>query len=139
MAGARGIVSAGLAPGIPAPLERTALQRAAKAGVVVVQASRAGSGRVARRRYLREAGIVGADNLNPHKARILLMLALTRSSDADDIQRMFDTVLTGSQSRRGLFAPIPLPAVAADIQEWPYPAVGGASRDGPCRNQRVTQ
>ena len=91
MAGARGIVSAGLAPGIPAPLERTAIERAAKAGVVVVQASRAGSGRVARRRYLREAGIVGADNLNPQKARILLMLALTRSSDADDIQRMFDT------------------------------------------------
>jgi L-asparaginase len=91
MAGARGIVSAGLAPGIPAPLERTAIEQAAKAGVVVVQASRAGSGRVARRRYLREAGIVGADNLNPQKARILLMLALTRSSDADDIQRMFDT------------------------------------------------
>jgi L-asparaginase len=90
-AGARGIVSAGLAPGIPAPLERTAIERAAKAGVVVVQASRAGSGRVARRRYLREAGIVGADNLNPQKARILLMLALTRRSDADDIQRMFDT------------------------------------------------
>jgi L-asparaginase len=90
-AGARGIVSAGLAPGIPPPLERAALERAAKAGVIVVQATRAGSGRVARRRYLRETGMIGADNLNPQKARILLMLALTRTTNADDIQRMFDT------------------------------------------------
>jgi L-asparaginase len=57
-AGARGIVSAGLAPGIPAPLERIALERARGAGVIVVQSSRAGSGRVALRRYLDEAGMV---------------------------------------------------------------------------------
>jgi L-asparaginase len=90
-AGARGIVSAGMAPGIPAPVERQALERAAKAGVLVVQSTRAGSGRVARRRYLREAGMIGADNLNPQKARILLTLALTRTTNADEIQRMFDT------------------------------------------------
>ncbi len=51
-AGAKGIISAGLAPGIPAPLERQALERAAEAGVIVVQSSRAGSGRVARRKFL---------------------------------------------------------------------------------------
>jgi len=90
-AGARGIVSAGLAPGIPTPLERVALERARDAGVVIVQASRAGSGRVAPRRYLRESGMIGADNLNPQKARILLMLALTRSTDVSQIQRMFAT------------------------------------------------
>jgi L-asparaginase len=88
-AGARGIVSAGLAPGIPAPLERAALERARAAGVVVVQSSRAGSGRVALRRYLDEAGMVAADNLNPQKARILLMLALARTSDIAEIRRMF--------------------------------------------------
>jgi len=88
-AGARGIVSAGLAPGIPAPLERIALERARGAGVIVVQSSRAGSGRVALRRYLDEAGMVAADNLNPQKARILLMLALTRTSDIAEIRRMF--------------------------------------------------
>jgi L-asparaginase len=88
-AGARGIVSAGLAPGIPAPLERIALERARGAGVIVVQSSRAGSGRVALRRYLDEAGMVAADNLNPQKARILLMLALTRTSDIIEIRRMF--------------------------------------------------
>ena len=88
-AGARGIVSAGLAPGIPSPLERIALERARGAGVIVVQSSRAGSGRVALRRYLDEAGMVAADNLNPQKARILLMLALTRTSDITEIRRMF--------------------------------------------------
>ncbi len=90
-AGAEGIVSAGLAPGIPALGEREALERAAAAGVVVSQASRAGSGRVARRTYLREKKMVGADNLNPQKARILLGLALTQTRDADSIQEIFDT------------------------------------------------
>jgi L-asparaginase len=83
-AGARGI-----APGIPSPLERIALERARDAGVVVVQSSRAGSGRVALRRYLDEAGMVAADNLNPQKARILLMLALAQTSDIGAIRRMF--------------------------------------------------
>jgi len=90
-AGARGIVSAGLAPGIPAPLERRALETAGKAGVVIVQSSRAGSGRVAPRRYLEEAGMIAAANLNPQKARILLMLALTRSQEIGEIRRIFAT------------------------------------------------
>jgi L-asparaginase len=90
-AGAQGIVSAGFAPGITAPSERAALERAARAGVIVVQASRVGSGRIARRGYLREHGMVGGDNLNPQKARILLSLALAHSRDADAIQGYFDT------------------------------------------------
>jgi L-asparaginase len=90
-AGTRGIVSAGLAPGIPAPKERAALERARDAGILIVQSSRAGSGRVALRRYLDEAGMIGADNLNPQKARILLMLALTRSSAVKEVRRMFAT------------------------------------------------
>jgi L-asparaginase len=58
---------------------------------VIVQSSRAGSGRVALRRYLDEAGMVAADNLNPQKARILLMLALTKSQDIGEIRRIFAT------------------------------------------------
>jgi L-asparaginase len=42
-------------------------------------------------RYLEEAGMVAADNLNPQKARILLMLALTRSQDISEIRRIFAT------------------------------------------------
>ena len=90
-AGARGIVSAGLAPGIPTPLERAALERARDAGMIVVQSSRAGSGRIALRRYLQEEGMVAADNLNPQKARVLLMLALTRTQNVGEIRRMFAT------------------------------------------------
>jgi L-asparaginase len=89
--GARGIVSAGLAPGIPTRPERAALLRAAQAGVAVVQTSRAGSGRVAPRQYLREAGLIAGHNLNLQKARLLLALALTRTNDVGEIGRMFTT------------------------------------------------
>lgn len=34
--------------------------------------------------------MIPADTLNPQKARILLMLALTTTSDIDQIRRMFE-------------------------------------------------
>jgi len=34
-------------------------------------------------------GTVTSDTLNPQKARVLLMLALTKTSDAKQIQQMF--------------------------------------------------
>ena len=37
-----------------------------------------------------EPGFVAADNLSPQKARILLQLALTKTSKPDEIQQMFD-------------------------------------------------
>jgi len=90
-AGARGIVSAGFAPGSPTPQQRRALERAAKSGVVIVQCSRAASGRVAPRRRLRESGIVAGEDLSPQKARILLMLVLSTTADIAAIQRAFST------------------------------------------------
>ncbi|HLQ33956.1 MAG TPA: asparaginase [Chloroflexota bacterium] len=89
-AGAQGIVSAGSGAGRPTPAEDEALDRARAKGVVVVQASRTGSGRVARSPKLRARGIVTADDLLPWKARILLMLALTRIRDAEAIQQLFE-------------------------------------------------
>ncbi|MFZ3237520.1 MAG: asparaginase [Stellaceae bacterium] len=88
-AGARGLVSAGFAPGSPTPDQRAAFERAAKAGIVVVQCSRAASGRVAPRRRLRETGIIAGEDLSPQKARILLTLALTTTSDTAAIQQLF--------------------------------------------------
>jgi L-asparaginase len=88
-AGARGLVSAGFAPGSPTPAQRTAFDRAARDGIVVVQCSRAFSGRVAPRRRLRESGIVGGLDFSPQKARILLMLALTTTTDIEAVQRTF--------------------------------------------------
>lgn len=89
-AGARGLVSAGFAPGMPSPAQQTALLKAAKAGIVVVQSSRA-TGRVAPRRRLRENGIVAAEDLTPQKSRILLALMLTRTTDVAEIQRAFQS------------------------------------------------
>jgi L-asparaginase len=90
-AGARGIIAAGFAPGFCPPAEIEALTGAAAQGIVVVQSTRAGSGRVFRGTKLRQAGFLVADNLNPQKARILLALALTVTKDPDTITRMFRT------------------------------------------------
>jgi L-asparaginase len=90
-AGAKGIVSAGFAPGIGNPEQQVAYAAAAKAGIVVVQCSRAASGRVAPRRKLREAGIVAGEDFSPQKARILLMLMLSTTSDVAEIQTAFQT------------------------------------------------
>lgn len=90
-AGARAIVCATLAPGLPTPAQEQALGAAIARGIPVIYSSRAGSGRVLRRGSMRQAGIVAADSLNPQKARVLAMLALTRTSEPDEIQRMFDT------------------------------------------------
>ncbi|HEV7663454.1 MAG TPA: asparaginase [Chloroflexota bacterium] len=90
-AGARGLVSAGTGAGRPTPAEDVALDRAAANGVVVCQSTRTGSGRVVRSPQLTARGFVAADNLTPWKARVLLSLALTRTSEPDEIQRYFDT------------------------------------------------
>jgi L-asparaginase len=90
-AGAKGLVSAGFAPGMAPPGDFRAMAEAAKQGVVVMQCSRAGSGRIHRGKRLLEAGILAADNLNPQKARLLLALALTKTSDPAEIARMFAT------------------------------------------------
>ncbi|HEV8534424.1 MAG TPA: asparaginase [Candidatus Limnocylindria bacterium] len=89
-AGAKGIVSAGTGAGRPTPLEDKALTRAHEAGVIVCQSTRVGSGRVVRAPALIRRGFVAADNLVPWKARALLSLALARTTDPADIQRMFD-------------------------------------------------
>ena len=85
-AGARGIVSAGFPPGFSAPGEAEALREAVTKGIVVVQSTRAGSGRTFRSDRLKAGGLMIADNLNPQKARILLSLALTRTRDPDEIR-----------------------------------------------------
>jgi L-asparaginase len=90
-AGARGIISAGFAPGFAPPGDFEALKAAVAAGIVVMQCTRAGSGRTFLGKRLRDAGFLITDNLTPQKARILLALALTVSSDVQEIARMFRT------------------------------------------------
>lgn len=90
-AGAKGIVSAGFAPGFAGSADAEVLAAAVKQGVVVVQSTRAGSGRTFRGTRMREMGFLAADNLNPQKARLLLALALTLTADPAEITRMFET------------------------------------------------
>jgi L-asparaginase len=90
-AGAQGIVAAAFAPGFTTPDERRALAAAIAGGCTVVMSSRAMSGRTfPARRYAAE-GFLNADNLTPQKARVLLMLALTRTRDRAAIQALFET------------------------------------------------
>jgi len=90
-AGAKGIIAAGFAPGFVTPGDAAALAEARQAGVITMQSTRAGSGRVFPTTRLREAGMLTADNLTPQKARILLALALTVTSDPAAIERIFAT------------------------------------------------
>ena len=92
-AGAKGLVHAGVGDGSLANAVKPALIDARKKGVIIVRSSRVGSGIVARNGEANddELDFVVSDTLNPQKARILLMLALTKTTDTKEIQRMFAT------------------------------------------------
>jgi L-asparaginase len=88
-AGAQGIVSAAFPPGFPSSGQMAALAEARRRGVHIFIASHGGTGRVLERATLRDDGWIAADNLTPKKARILAMLALTRTDEAGEISRIF--------------------------------------------------
>jgi L-asparaginase len=91
--GVRGIVFAGTGAGGLSTIEREALKPLlglpAESRPVLVRSSRTGNGRVIATKTYDSLGMIAADTLNPQKARILLMLALTRTRDQHEIQRMF--------------------------------------------------
>jgi L-asparaginase len=87
--GVDGIVVAGVGGGRPTPGQMEALIGARQRGVLVVHSSRLGSGRVVVTRVRAQHGFIAADNLNPQKARILLMLGLTVTRDVTRLQDMF--------------------------------------------------
>jgi L-asparaginase len=90
--GARGIVIAGVGAGNMSARAIERLARAASQGVVVVRSSRVVSAMVLRNAELDDdrLGFVAAGDLNAAKSRVLLALALTRTSDPQRIQSMFD-------------------------------------------------
>jgi L-asparaginase len=89
--GSAGIVAAGLGSGGSPRAFMEALKRAQRQGVKVVIATQTGNGRVMRTQRFDEDGYLVADNLPPKKARILLMLALTRTAESSEVQRMMWT------------------------------------------------
>ncbi len=92
-AGAKDIVHAGVGDGSLSNTTKPGLVDARKQGVMIVRSSRVGQGIVARNGEANddELDFVVSDTLNPQKARILLMLALTRTNNSKDIQRMLYT------------------------------------------------
>ena len=91
--GAKGIVNAGMGNGNPFPSALEALGEAVKGGVVVVRDSRVGSGETTLNGEVDDGkyGFLASDNLNAQKARVLLMLALTQTTDKAKIQEFFLT------------------------------------------------
>ncbi|MBN4096057.1 asparaginase [Methylobacterium sp. OT2] len=91
--GAKGVVYAGTGNGSIPKAVQPAAASAAKSGVVVVRASRVNGGVVERNGEHDDTalGTITADSLNPQKARVLVMLGLTRTGNAAEMQRLFDT------------------------------------------------
>ena len=89
--GAKGIVYAGMGNGNFNEPVGVALENAAKKGVVVCRSARAGSGRVTLHNEVddEKLGFIVADDLNPQKARVLLMLALTKTTNVKELQDIF--------------------------------------------------
>lgn len=87
-AGAQGIVIATAGAGAMSGTQSAGVQYARDKAVVIVAATRTGGGRIGNRRGGRGA-IIGGEDLAPVKARILLMLALTRTKDPAELRRIF--------------------------------------------------
>lgn len=88
--GVKGIVVDGTGAGSPTAEQSEAIKRAQAQGIVVVATARTHGGRVQDTPRRRENRIVPGDNLLPEKARILLQLALTQTTDVDEIQEIFN-------------------------------------------------
>jgi L-asparaginase len=90
-AGAKGVVVAGVGNGNMTQVALNALAAQAKKGIVCVRSSRVTTGRVGRNVEVDDDkfGFVASLDLNPQKSRVLLRLALLKTSDVKQIQRYF--------------------------------------------------
>ena len=92
-AGARAIVHAGFGGGTVPDDLKPVLAALCAGGVPVVRASRVGAGPVIRNASFDDDawGSVAADDQNPPRARLLAALALTRTQDVAELQRIFNS------------------------------------------------
>ena len=89
--GAKGIVIAGDGNGNMNQASINAAAGFSKKGIIIVRASRVPTGTVGRNVEVDDDkhGFIASDELNPAKARILLMLALIKSRTREDIQKLY--------------------------------------------------
>jgi L-asparaginase len=90
--GAKGIVIAGVGNGNMTKPALEALAAQARKGIVCVRSTRVTTGEVGRNVEVKDDSLnfVASLGLNPQKARVLLRLALLKTSDPKTIQRYFD-------------------------------------------------
>ena len=90
-AGVKGIVLAGVGDGNTTDAAIAALAEAAKKGIAVVRATHTGSGLIVRNVEVDDdkLGFIAAMELNPQKARILLMLGLMKTKEPAKLQEFF--------------------------------------------------
>ncbi len=88
-----GIVNAGVGNGNIHKNVFPVLEKAAKNGIAVVRSSRVPTGATTKDAEVDDAkyGFLSSGTLNPQKARILLMLGLTKTHDVKKLQEYFDT------------------------------------------------
>jgi L-asparaginase len=91
--GAKALVIAGVGNGNFNSGFREAILVAVKKGVIVVRSTRCPSGRVVLEDEIndKQIGTIVSDDLNPQKARVLLMLGMTLSQDKEALQKFFFT------------------------------------------------
>jgi L-asparaginase len=89
--GAKGIVLAGVGDGNSTDAAIAALANAAKKGVAVVRCSRTSAGVADRNIEVNDdkLGFIAGMELNAQKARILLMLGLTKTTDTKKLQQFY--------------------------------------------------
>lgn len=89
--GVQGIVLAGVGDGNTTDEALAGLRDAAKKGVVIVRSSRVASGVTRRNVEINDDhyGFIASQELNPAKARVLLMLGLTKTHDVKKLQQYF--------------------------------------------------
>ena len=87
--GANGLVIAALGHGNIHKDMIPGLELISQKGIPVVRSSRVGNGIVSKNYLDDKCGFIAADSLNPQKARILLMLALLKTTEKDEIRRIF--------------------------------------------------
>ncbi|HHW4189191.1 TPA: type II asparaginase [Campylobacter coli] len=87
--GTKGIVVAGSGAGSIHKNQKDVLKEILKKGLKVVVSSRVVAGCVAVSDSDEKLGFISAEDLNPQKARVLLILALTKTSDPKKIQEYF--------------------------------------------------
>lgn len=88
-AGAKGIIVATAGGNTVSERAKDGMDHAMKKGVIVVRSSRLTSGMVSRTTMDDRHQFIAAEFLNPQKARILLMLALTKTNNKEEIQQFF--------------------------------------------------